>query len=50
MSKTADTAWTGIGAFVVGIGVLQDHVDAMRILSAAPIVGELILMTPAPVR
>ena len=44
---TAYTVWTGIGAigaFVVGITVLDEQVSAVRILAAALIVSGLLLM------
>jgi quaternary ammonium compound-resistance protein SugE len=44
---TAYTVWTGIGAvgaFVVGVTVLNEHVNAMRILAAVLIVSGLALM------
>ena len=44
---TAYTIWTGIGAvgaFVVGIAVLGEQVNAMRIIAAALIVCGLVLM------
>jgi quaternary ammonium compound-resistance protein SugE len=44
---TAYTVWTGIGAvgaFVVGVTVLNEHVNATRILAAALIVSGLLLM------
>lgn len=44
---TAYTVWTGIGAvgaFVVGVTVLNEHVNATRILAAALIVSGLALM------
>ncbi len=44
---TAYTIWTGIGAvgaFVVGIMVLNEPATAMRILAAVMIVGGLVLM------
>lgn len=50
---TAYTIWTGIGAvgaFVVGIAVLGEHVSVTRVLAAALIVSGLALMklsTPA---
>lgn len=47
---TAYTIWTGIGAvgaFIVGITVLGEPANAMRILAAALIVGGLVLMKVA---
>ncbi len=50
---TAYTIWTGIGAvgaFVVGIAVLGEHVSAMRLIAAALILSGIVLMkisTPA---
>lgn len=44
---TAYTIWTGIGAvgaFVVGIAVLGEQVNAMRVLAAVLIVCGLVLM------
>lgn len=44
---TAYTVWTGIGAigaFIVGITVLGEQVNAMRILAAVLIVCGLVLM------
>ncbi|MCC2962205.1 quaternary ammonium compound efflux SMR transporter SugE [Massilia sp. IC2-278] len=44
---TAYTIWTGIGAvgaFVVGIVVLGEHVNPMRIIAALLIVSGLVLM------
>jgi quaternary ammonium compound-resistance protein SugE len=44
---TAYTIWTGIGAvgaFVVGIVVLGEHVTPMRLLAAALIVTGIVLM------
>lgn len=44
---TAYTTWTGIGAvgaFVVGIVVLGEPADAMRIVAAVLIVSGLVLM------
>lgn len=44
---TAYTVWTGIGAigaFVVGVTVLDEQVSAVRILAAALIVSGLLLM------
>lgn len=44
---TAYTVWTGIGAvgaFVVGVTVLNEHVNATRILAAVLIVSGLALM------
>jgi quaternary ammonium compound-resistance protein SugE len=44
---TAYTTWTGIGAvgaFVVGIAVLGEPADAMRIVAAVLIVSGLVLM------
>ena len=47
---TAYTIWTGIGAvgaFVVGITVLGEPANALRILAALLIVGGLVLMKVA---
>ena len=44
---TAYTIWTGIGAvgaFVVGITVLGEHITPLRILAAVLIVSGLVLM------
>ena len=44
---TAYTIWTGIGAvgaFVVGMVVLGEPANALRLLAAAMIVGGLVLM------
>lgn len=44
---TAYTVWTGIGAvgaFAVGVLVLQEPAGALRVLAAAMIVGGLVLM------
>lgn len=44
---TAYTVWTGIGAvgaFIVGVVVLSEPVDALRLLAAALIVGGIVLM------
>jgi len=44
---TAYTVWTGIGAvgsFIVGIVILQEPVNAMRMLAAVMIVAGLVLM------
>ena len=44
---TAYTIWTGIGAvgaFVVGIAVLGEHVSAMRSIAAALILSGIVLM------
>ncbi|HEY4663581.1 MAG TPA: quaternary ammonium compound efflux SMR transporter SugE [Comamonas sp.] len=44
---TAYTIWTGIGAvgaFLVGITVLGEHVSVMRVLAAVLIVSGLVLM------
>lgn len=44
---TAYTIWTGvgaIGAFVLGITVLGEHLSLMRVLAAALIVCGLVLM------
>jgi quaternary ammonium compound-resistance protein SugE len=43
----AYTIWTGIGAvgaFVLGIAVLGEHVSAMRIIAAAIILSGIVLM------
>lgn len=44
---TAYTIWTGIGAvgaFVVGVAVLGEHISALRILAVILIVSGLVLM------
>ncbi len=44
---TAYTIWTGIGAvgaFVVGVAVLGEHVGAMRVVAAALILSGIVLM------
>lgn len=44
---TAYTIWTGIGAlgaFVVGVAVLGEPANALRLLAAALILGGLVLM------
>jgi len=44
---TAYTIWTGIGAvgaFIVGIVFLNEHLSLMRVLAAILIVGGLVLM------
>lgn len=44
---TAYTIWTGIGAlgaFVVGVAVLDEPANALRLLAAALILGGLVLM------
>jgi quaternary ammonium compound-resistance protein SugE len=44
---TAYTVWTGIGAvgaFVVGIAFLGEHISPMRVCAAVLIVGGLVLM------
>lgn len=44
---TAYTIWTGIGAvgaFVVGITVLGEHISVMRVVAAVLIVSGLVLM------
>jgi quaternary ammonium compound-resistance protein SugE len=44
---TAYTIWTGIGAvgaFIVGITVLGESANPMRLIAAAMIVGGLVLM------
>ena len=48
---TAYTVWTGIGAvgaFVVGVLVLNEHLSLTRVLAAALIIAGLILMRLAP--
>ena len=43
--------WTGIGAvgaFIVGVVVLQEHLSLMRVLAALLIVGGIVLMRLAP--
>ena len=44
---TAYTVWTGIGAvgaFIVGVVFLGEHLSAGRVLAAALIVADLVLM------
>lgn len=44
---TAYTIWTGIGAvgaFVVGVAVLNEQISLMRVMAAALIVGGIVLM------
>jgi quaternary ammonium compound-resistance protein SugE len=44
---TAYTIWTGIGAvgaFIVGIAVLGEHVNAMRVVAMTLILSGIILM------
>jgi quaternary ammonium compound-resistance protein SugE len=44
---TAYTVWTGIGAlgaFVVGVAALGEHLSLMRVCAAVLIVGGLVLM------
>jgi quaternary ammonium compound-resistance protein SugE len=44
---TAYTVWTGLGAvgtFAVGVAVLGEPANALRVLAAALIVGGLVLM------
>ena len=48
---TAYTVWTGIGAvgaFVVGVVVLHEHLSLARVAAAVLIVAGLILMRLAP--
>lgn len=48
---TAYTIWTGIGAvgaFVVGVAVLNEQLSVMRVLAAVLIVSGLVLMKLAP--
>ncbi len=48
---TAYTVWTGIGAvgaFVVGVVVLNEHLSVARVVAAVLIVAGLILMRLAP--
>ena len=48
---TAYVVWTGIGAvgaFVVGVVFLQEHLSLMRVLAALLIVGGIVLMRLAP--
>jgi len=48
---TAYTIWTGIGAvgaFVVGVAVLNEQLSVMRVLAAILIVSGLVLMKLAP--
>lgn len=44
---TAYTIWTGIGAvgaFVIGIAVLEEPIDTMRLVAAALILSGIVLM------
>lgn len=48
---TAYTIWTGIGAvgaFVVGVAVLNEQLSLMRVVAAILIVSGLVLMKLAP--
>jgi quaternary ammonium compound-resistance protein SugE len=48
---TAYTVWTGIGAvgaFIVGVVFLQEHLSPMRVAAAGLIVSGLVLMRLAP--
>lgn len=48
---SAYMVWTGIGAvgaFIVGVVVLQEHLSLMRVLAALLIVGGIVLMRLAP--
>ena len=48
---TAYTIWTGIGAvgaFIVGVLFLQEHLSLWRVLAALLIVGGIVLMRLAP--
>jgi quaternary ammonium compound-resistance protein SugE len=43
--------WTGIGAvgaFIVGVVFLQEHLSLWRVLAASLIVGGIVLMRLAP--
>jgi quaternary ammonium compound-resistance protein SugE len=48
---TAYMVWTGIGAvgaFIVGVVVLQEHLSGLRVVAALLIVGGIVLMRLAP--
>lgn len=48
---TAYMVWTGIGAvgaFVVGVVFLQEHVSLLRVLAALLIIAGIVLMRLAP--
>jgi quaternary ammonium compound-resistance protein SugE len=48
---SAYMVWTGIGAvgaFIVGVVVLQEHLSLLRVLAALLIVGGIVLMRLAP--
>ena len=48
---TAYVVWTGIGAvgaFIVGVVFLQEHLSLMRVIAALLIVGGIVLMRLAP--
>ena len=48
---TAYTVWTGIGAvgaFIVGVVFLQEHVSLWRVLAAGLIIAGIVLMRLAP--
>jgi quaternary ammonium compound-resistance protein SugE len=48
---TAYTVWTGIGAvgaFIVGVVFLQEHLSPMRVLAALLIIAGIVLMRLAP--
>jgi quaternary ammonium compound-resistance protein SugE len=48
---SAYMVWTGIGAvgaFVVGVVVLQEHLSLLRMLAASLIIGGIILMRLSP--
>ena len=50
---TAYVVWTGIGAvgaFIVGVVVLQEHLSALRVIAALLVLGGLVLFRLAPVR
>ena len=49
--STAYTIWTGIGAvgaFIVGVVFLQEHLSLWRVLAALLIVSGIVLMRLAP--
>ena len=48
---TAYTVWTGIGAvgaFIVGVVFLQEHVNLWRVLAAGLIIAGIVMMRLAP--
>ena len=48
---SAYMVWTGIGAvgaFIVGVTLLQEHLSLVRVIAALMIVGGIVLMRLAP--